>query len=534
LVLLCIAGSLGAVRWLGALGELGSQAGWTGSGRTAGHEAGVLRLWGADPVTLDPALVTDAHSAEYVIEIFSGLVALDEGLNVVPDIAERWEVSADGCTYTFKLRTGVCFHDGREVTARDFKYSLERACDPVLGSPVAQTYLGDIVGARSMIRGEADEIEGIRVLGDDALEMTIDSPKAYFLSKLTYSTAFVVDRENVQNDGAGWTEKPNGSGPFVLDERDGKRIVLLRNEHYYDDLPSVKRVEYTLGDGDPMSMYEDGLLDVVEVGIGDIERVRDPSNPLHADLMVVPQLNVHYLGMNALLKPFDDIKVRQAFACAVDRQKLATVVLKDTVVAAWAILPPALRVGEREGYGLGFDPVRAKQLLDDSSYGGAEELPSIVLHLGGDSGILPRTVEALLAMFRENLGVDVSVEEAAWSVFLQDVQEGRCQMFSLGWMGDYPDPQDFLDVLFHSQSVNNHTRYENARVDRYLEEARVEPDREERRDLYRKAEEIIVAEAAWVPLWHSNRHLLAKPYVRGVIHAATVVPWLRHVEFQDW
>jgi oligopeptide transport system substrate-binding protein len=422
LVALCVAASLAAVRYFSAPVDSGTPS-VRGTPRAASAgKGGVLRLWGSDPVTLDPALVTDAYSAGYVLEIFSGLVSLDERLQVTPDIAERWEVSPDGRTYTFRLREDVRFHDGKAVTAHDFKYSLERACDPALGSRVALTYLGDIVGAEALIRGQAREIVGVQVLDDHTLELNIDSPKAYFLAKLTYSTAFVVDQQNVEQGGSLWTAEPNGTGPFKLAERDGDRIVLFRNEGYYAGLPPLERVEYTLRGGDPVSMYEDGYLDVVEVGISDIERVTDPSNPLHADLLIVPQLDVHYLGMNTELAPFDDPKVRQAFGYAVDREKIATVVLKDTVVPTIGILPPGLRDFEGEEHLLVYDPDRARQLLQESSYGGAQNLPPIVLHIGGDSGILPRTVEALLAMYSDNLGVDLSVEEAAWPSFLQDVE----------------------------------------------------------------------------------------------------------------
>ena len=282
-----------------------------------------------------------------------------------------------------------------------------------------------------------------------------------------------------------------------------------------------------------MSMYEDGQLDLVEVGISDIERVLDAANPLHVELSVVPQLNVHYLGMNTSLEPFDDVKVRQAFAHAVDREKLASLVLKDTVIPAAGILPPGLPGYTEGSRGPTFDPGRARELLAESRYGGAEALPPIVLHVGGESGILPRTIEAILAMYEDNLGVSLSVEEAAWPTFLEDVRAGKCQMFSLGWMADYPDPQDFLDVLFHSRSENNHTRYDNAQVDGLLERARTELDRAARMTLYRRAEEIILAEAPWVPLWHGKEYLLVKPRIGGVSRAAAIVPWLKNVYTQD-
>ena len=524
LVATCAASGLAAWRYLSTTlrGE-GHATGQEKHVQTSSMGQGVLRLWGGEPVTLDPALVTDVYSAQYVVEIFSGLVTLDDALNVVPDIAERWETSADGRVYTFHLRPDARFQDGRPVTAMDFKYSLERACDPALGSRVASSYLGDIVGAGAVIRGEANEIEGLRVLDDHTLEITIDAPKAYFLAKLTYSTAFVVDQKNVESGGDHWTGQPNGTGPFKLAERDADKIVLERNAHFYAGVPSLERVEFILSGGDPMSMYEDGQLDVVEVGISDIERVLDPSNPLHADLRVIPQLNVHYLGMNTRQAPFDDLKVRQAFARAIDRDKLAGLVLKDTVVPATGVLPLGLPGYDKSLGGLiAFDPEKARELLRESSYGSAEALPPITLHIGGESGILSRPIQAILAMYEDNLGVSLSVEETAWY-----------QLFSLGWMADYPDPQDFLDVLFYSQSENNHTQYANARVDHLLEQARVEADRETRLDLYRQTEKIILSEAPWVPLWYGREYLLVNHRVRGVSQSPAIVPWLKNVGIQN-
>lgn len=533
LVGLCAVSGLAAWRHLVTSGQPGIQIEIGSPSSPASLEAGVLRLWGSEPITFDPALVTDAYSAEYVVEIFSGLVTLDEKLNVVPDIAERWEIGPDGRVYTFYLRPDVRFHDGKSVTAWDFKYSLERACDPALRSTVASAYLNDIVGAQAMIQGEAREIAGVRALDESTLEISIDAPKAYFLAKLTYSTAFVVDRDNVEAGGAQWDQTPNGTGPFKLAERDKDKIVLERNDHFYGGPPSLARVEFVLSGGDPVSMYEDDQLDVVGVGLGDIERVLDPSNPLHAELSIVSQLNVQYLGMNISQEPFDDVKVRQAFACAVDRDKLASLVLKDTVVPATGILPPGIPGYSEDLQGIEFDPMRAKELLAESRYGSADALPSITLHIGGESGILPRAIEAILAMYEENLGVSLSVEEAAWPTFLKDVRAGKCQMFSLGWIGDYPDPQNFLDVLFHSQSESNHARYENEQVDELLERARTELDMGVRMALYRQAEEIILAEAPWVPLWHGKEYLLVKSRVKGAALAPTIIPWLKNVHIQN-
>lgn len=489
---------------------------------------GELALSADEPVTLDPALVQDAYSAEYVVEIFSGLVTLDADLEVAPDLAEEWAVSEDGRTYTFRLRRGATFQDGRPVTAEDVRFSLERACSPELGSPAAPSYLNDIVGAEEMMRGEATEISGLRVIDERTLALTIDAPKAYFLAKLTYPTAFVVDRDNV-SAGPAWTRNPNGTGPFRLRVWDDERIVLERNEYYYGDGPLLERVTFVLGGGDPVTMYENDQLDIAQVSLLDVERVQDPSNPLHRELTVVPRLDVQYLAMNVKVPPFDDLKVRQAVAHALDRQRLASVVWKKTVVPAQGILPPGLPGHDPELQGLAFDPDLARQRLGESRYGEADDLPEVVLHISGRGGTMPPTIEAIVAMLGDNLGLDVAVEQTPWDRFLDDLNARRYGLFCSGWIVDYPDPQNLLDILFHSRSGDNHSAYSNPEVDRLLEEARIEPEREKRLELYRQAEALIVHDAVWVPLWHGRDYTLTKPYVRGVVYGASIRPWLKDV-----
>lgn len=479
-----------------------------------------LRLFGGDPDTLDPALVEDSVSAEYVAEIFSGLVGLNDKLELVPDLAERWELSPDGRTYTFALRSEARFHSGRPVTAADVKYSLERACDPQTGSAVAAVYLGDIVGAPAMLAGQAEEISGVRVLDDRQLQITIDAPKAYFLAKLTYSTGFVVNRENAES--RDWPRRPDGTGPFKLQEWTKEQIVLERNDAYYGGVPLLKQVVFALQGGSPMNMYENGELDVVYAGTGDIERVLDPENPLHGELTVVPQLDIQYLAFDVNQEPFDDVKVRQAFSLAIDRDKIATVLWKGTVLPAEGVVPPGMPGYTRDPL-VEFDPQRARQLLAESRWKTAEALPPVTLYISGDSGELPASIEAIVAMYRDNLGVEVQVVQDP------ELLEGRPPFFSMGWIADYPDPEDFLDILFHSGSALNYTHYSNLAVDRLLEAARVERDNQRRIELYKQAEQAIVTDAPWLPLWHSVDYVLTKPYVKGATFAGAIYPWLRTV-----
>ncbi|GAI69835.1 unnamed protein product, partial [marine sediment metagenome] len=228
-------------------------------------EENTLNLYGIDPWTLDPAVSGEMTSHEYIMQLFSGLVCLDDNLEPAPDIAQEWQVSDDGRTYTFYLRHDVKFHNDREVKAEDFKYSWERACNPDTRSLTADTYLGDIVGVREVLAGKTKEISGVRVIDDYALEVTIDAPKSYFLSKLTYPTAFVVDRANVESGGE-WWRQPNGTGPFKLRQWDEESLLVLeKNDLYYGELAKVKFVTFQLWGGVPMNMYETGEIDVTGV-----------------------------------------------------------------------------------------------------------------------------------------------------------------------------------------------------------------------------------------------------------------------------
>ena len=494
---------------------------------------GVFRRQWADPPTLDPHLTTDTTSSFVVVELFSGLVTLNTDLELVPDIAERWEISADGLQYTFYLRPNAKFHDGKPVTAQDFKWSIERAAAPETASPVADTYLNDIVGALDYIKGDATEISGIRVVDDTTLSITVDQPKAYFLAKLTYPTAFVVDRATVEAGGRGWTDNPNGTGPFRLKEyKIGERIVLERNEHFYREPAKVDTILLNLAGGQSMAMYENDEIDITGVSLFDLERVLDPNEPLNKELVVAPpDFSISYIGFNTSMAPFDDPKFRQALNHAIDKELIATEVLSDLVVPAFGILPPGFPGYNENLVGLRHDKELAQRLLNESNYADAESRPRIVITVPGTGGTIGLDLEVVIEMWRQVLGVEVEIQQVEWATYLEDLNDAKFQAYAgLGWQADYPDPQDFLDILFHTDSALNHGAYSNLELDAILERARTQQDPLERISEYRRAEEIIVEDGAWVPLWYTGeRHLLLKPHVDGYRVTPMIVPKLREV-----
>ncbi|MBM3157377.1 MAG: hypothetical protein FJ004_08860 [Chloroflexi bacterium] len=475
-----------------------------------------LFLYDTGPLTLDPTMCRETASAFYVYQIFSGLVTFDQNLQIVPDMAESWNITGDGTIYTFHLRKDATFHSGRQVTANDFKYSLERACDPDTDSPTAATYLSDIVGVTEKLNGEASDISGVKVMDDYTLQITIDSAKSYFLQKLAHPVSFVVDRYDVES-GEDWWETPNGTGAFSLMEWEEDELVILeRNSDFYDTPSKVEYVVFSLWGGYPMIMYETGEIDSTGVYLDDLDRVLDSTNPLNEELVTVPQLSVAYIGFNSTKPPFNDSKVRQAFSYAIDKDKIVDVIFKDSVVSADGILPPGLPGYSASLQGLGYDPVKAKQLIAESSYGSVSNLPPITLTTSG-RGTVSDLETALIDMWHDNLGVEVDVRQLDPENYHNLLMEEKDELFTVGWSADYPDPQDFLDILFHTGSEENTGEYSNASVDSLLEQARVEQSNAVRMQMYQQAEQMLIDDAACLPLYFGVEYILVKPYVKGFV-----------------
>lgn len=509
----------------------------------------IFILPGGEPPTMDPHLSGDATSAEYVVEVFSGLMAYDIDLNLVPDIAESYEISEDGLVYTFKIRDEATFQDGKPIQTGDFKWSFERACDPATGSRTADTYLGDIVGCRAKLQGEADEVEGVRVIDDQTLELTIDEPKGFFLAKMTYPTAYVLDQENVESGGDDWFHEPNGSGPFILEEYAPEEgvIILAKNENFYGEpKPTLERVIYLINAPvDLMNGYESGLgpiglegitYDTIPVGTSNLSAVTDPNNPLSDEFVSTPELSVFYIGFNINQPPFDDPLVRQAFNLALDKQRMVRLVFQGLVEPANGIVPPTMPGYENPDLSaFEFDPEQALALIAESSYEDVSELPEITLNVSGEGGGVDALTEAMVESFKQNLGVEISVEQAPWPEFLADLSSTPMpyQMYQLGWVADYPDPQNFLEILFHTESSQNYGGYSNPEVDTLLDQARQTQDLEERLAIYQQVEQLLLEDAAWIPLYFSVDAALVKPYVQGYVNPPIKIPKFQYVSIAE-
>ena len=494
-----------------------------------------LNILYSDPPTLDPHIAQDSTSASIILELYSGLVTLGTDLKITPDLAESWSISDDGLKYTFTIRDNAKFHDGKKITASDFLWSFNRAANPSTTSTTAEDYLGDIIGVADVIAGKTSTISGIKMIDDQTIEINIDAPKAYFLAKLTYPVAFVLDKQNLSDPD--WIEKPNGSGPFTLDEYlVGEKLILKRNNNWHKDIAKLDYVSMNLAGGSAMAMYENCEIDITGVGMSDLERVLDPSNILNKDVVVAPlDFSQYYIGFNLNEAPFDDIYFRQALAYSINKELIATEVLSDLVKPAYGILPPGFPGYNENITGFKHDELLAKEALAKSKYSDVAELPRLILSVPGTGGSAGLDIEVILEMWKQTLGIDVEIQQLEWATFLQMLNKKELQFFSgLGWVADYPDPENFLDVNFHSTKSTNHNNYSNPEVDSLLELARVEPDITTRLDLYNKAEKIIVNESPWIPLWFpGDQYVLINQRVKNYKLTPMSVPKYSLIEIVE-
>jgi len=505
----------------------------TSAASTAHVASGNLNLYNIDPYTLDPATASEATSQEYIQQIFSGLIALDDNLNPVGDIAQSWKIDSTGTVYTFELRQDVKFSDGKQVTASDFKYSWERACNPATGSQTAGTYLGDIAGVSDVLAGKSTTISGVKVVDSTTLQVTILKPHPYFLDKLSYSVSFVVEASNV-SQGANWWKTPTGTGPFELKSwTTGQQLVLQDNPYYYGEKAKLATVTYKLWSGVPQRLYETGDIDATDVGTDYIDMVTDPAGQYLSQLKIYPEMSFSYIGFNCTQPPFDDPNIRKAFTMAVDKQKLVTLLFKGMESSANGILPPGMPGYNAQLQGLNFDVNQALALIKQSKYGSVANLPPITLTTSGYGANASSTITAIVYDWKQYLGVDVNVRVLDPDVFFYALKNEKDQLFDIGWIADYPYPQDFLEVLFGTGQDNNWGEYSNSQVDAILNQAGVETDNQRALTLYQQAEQILVNDGACIPLWFAKEYVLTKPYVSGYIPNAMGVVKLNKVSVSN-
>ena len=473
---------------------------------------------GADPPTLDPAQATDTTSAAIIRQVFDGLLELDETLNLVPALAERWSVSKDQRVYTLTLRRGVRFHHGRELRAQDVKDSFERSA-----RGKRPWVFEKLLGAPEFIRGQANEIRGIRVLGDHGVELTLTRSFAPFPYLLAYDAAFILPREVAGDRGTGFASHPVGTGAFrFVSWRRDDQVILDAFPEHFRGAPHLSRIVYRVIPHEltRYQEYRTGNLDHVDVPTGHYQAVRrDPT--LSGELHIWPILGTYALRFTLTQPPFENKKLRQALNHAIDGRAIAEVLLEGSVVPARGVLPPSMPGHDPALSGYAFDRERARRLLAEAGFPGGRGLPPLTLHYN-TSDLHKRIAELVQAQLRE-VGVQIRLASLDWAAYIKLVDDGGTQWHRMGWIADYPDPENFLTVLFHSRNwgaPGNTSRYRNPAVDRLLDEADTLPLGPARLAKYRDAERQIVEDAAWLFLYHYTSRLLQKPHVRGFERSA--------------
>ncbi|MGP8079401.1 MAG: peptide ABC transporter substrate-binding protein [Dehalococcoidales bacterium] len=490
----------------------------TGTTTAVTPGSGVLTFTNTDPYTLDPAASNEALSTSYIMQIYSGLMKLDNNLEPVPDIAASMPtVSADGLTYTFNLRKDVKFSDGTPVTAYDFQYSWTRAATPATNSPTATEYLGDIAGVNDVLSGKATQISGVKVIDNYTLQVTINSPESYFLYKLTFPASFVVEKSNVTS-GANWWKTPIGTGPFKVQEWTPEtEFILARNDLYYGDLPKIAEIDMTLNSTtNDMDLFETGDVDFTSPPAEYYDQIMDPSGPFYQDLSVSPSLSVDYIGFNCKEAPFNDPDIRQAFCLAIDKDKIVDLTYRNMAQKAEGILPPGIPGYNANVTGLNFNVTQAQALIKASTYGSAANLPPITITVAGEGGNTDQVIQSLVYQWQQNLGVNVQVRELDPEVYYSELSQEVDQMYSTGWIADYPYPQDFLDILFSSGSSYNYGGYSNPQFDALIQQANSKSDQTKAFALYQQAEQLMINDAACLPLTFGQTYLLVQPWVKNL------------------
>jgi peptide/nickel transport system substrate-binding protein/oligopeptide transport system substrate-binding protein len=452
------------------------------------------------------------------MNLFDGLVEFDKDLNIVPAIADIWKISRDHMKYTFLLRKGVKFHNGREVTAEDFVFSISRILSPEIKSPVASLFL-NIQGARPFHEGKTAKLTGLIAEDPYTLVIRLEEPFAPFLSILAMANAKVVPKEVIGPD---FARKPVGTGPFRFGKWEaGKEIVLKANTEYFDRRPFLDTLKFHIYPNIEwekiFSDFEKGMLDQSIIPSGKYELVKsDPRYTEGYQFISQPTLNLVYVGMNVLFSPLDDVKVRQAISYAVDTEKIVEEITKRGSIPAKGILPPGIAGYDPEVKGYVYNPQKALELLEQAGYPNGKGFPPLEIWTVSKSESVQRELEAYRKYLAE-IGIKLTRKVAKnWKEFVRLINEKKAPLFYAAWYADYPDPDNFLYVLCHSKSKTNRMGYHNPEVDKLLEKARQEIDYMKRVKAYQDIQRLALQDAPLLCQHVNAFNYLFQPWVQGI------------------
>lgn len=467
--------------------------------------------------TLDPGRVQDVIMTDIMTNVYEGLVAYDEKNVIGPGLAERWDVKDGGRTFVFHLRPAK-FQDGREFMADDVRWTWERNLSRSLASPVAADYLGAIIGVKEYADGKAATISGIKVVDPRTLSVTLDKPRPYFLGNLTYPCTFVLSRDSVGPKEIRTVKEAVGTGPFRLTKVvEDTQVDMTAFEGYWGGKPNVAKIArpVVIDGATRLSGFRNGLYDLLALPRSDVSNVQsDPK--LKANLSFAPRPSVFYFLLNQKeYAPFRDVRVRKAFAMALDRERMVADLLAGQTVAH-GLVPPGIPGYQDDYKGVGFDSKAAQALLAQAGYPNGKGLPTVELDYRANRPDSRVACEAAATAWRKQLNAPVVTKALELGALLDRRNKDLLQMSLLSWNADYLDPQNFLSLLMTSTTKLNHDGFHDAEFDRLCAEADVDPDPAHRTDLYRRAERIAVEKVARIPLYFERQPMLVSPRLEGL------------------
>jgi ABC-type oligopeptide transport system substrate-binding subunit len=470
-----------------------------------------------DPFTLDPGLINDMDSCMIIGHIFRGLLELTPEMDVVPDLALRWQIQEGGCKYVFHIRTDSHWSDGAPVTAHDFVYAWRRLLNPANQSNAADL-LYDIKGARAYHLGLTSKMEtlGIRASTPYTLEVELETPTGYFLHLMACPSTFPIPRHVVERWGESWTDIGNlvVNGPFLIESwKPGKSLTLVRNPEYLcrfsGNLQRAKIGFLSPSEwSDQISMYEGNKLDVLQISYFQSAEINHLRHQYLAEHLSAPLLDIFFLEFNTARAPFDDLRVRRAFMLSLDREALTHTTAGSAIIPALGgLIPPGIP-GHAPEIGHVYNPEEARELLAQAGYPGGRGFPPVEVLLWPGAEV---PLAKAMARWQDILGVK-HVWEFASIIDVPERAKVKPPHMSLqGWAADYPDPDNFLRVGFQKEL----TGWQGELFDELVERARSIQDQAERIRLYRQADKILVDEAIVLPLAYLVGHFLVKPWVKN-------------------
>jgi oligopeptide transport system substrate-binding protein len=507
----------------------------------------------SDIKTFDPALSTDVNSIEAIDLVFTGLVQFDDNLKIQSQLASSYDLASDGLTWTFHLRPNLKFSDGTPLTSADVVYSINRALLPATKSVVGPVYLALIKDSDKLNAGKIPTIIGDSLLTPDPNTVVIIANKkaSYFLDALAYSTSFVVEKSLIDKYGDTWTDHLNtggGDGPFEVQAwNHGTNVVLVPNPTYYGPHPQLTKLIYPFYKETDTNFkaYQAGQTDYATlIPTADLDTARALPNNQY---QLVPQLSINYLTMNYLVKPFDNIHIRQAFALAINKDLIIQSVYKNTYVPTNHIVPKGMpgynpNLMAPDGVaGTSGDPTKAKALLrqglTEEGWTSVSQLPAVKLTYASGDPNLANAMAAMQQMWQTTLGVSVKTNPEDFNKLLTDSEAALnnpngLQFWAIGWIADYPDPQDWTSLQFGKGQQYNQINYgqnnsanaaQQQQVQQALDAADVNPDQNARLQAYMQAEQQLVNDVAWLSWAQVAFSQVLKPYVKGIVFNALLL-----------